>query len=36
VYIECKERQVWEITFAPDGRATFEYGQEVLANEPRR
>lgn len=25
---------VWEIAFAPDGRATFEYGQEVLANEP--
>jgi hypothetical protein len=25
---------VWEITFAPDGRATFEYGPEVLAHEP--
>jgi len=25
---------VWEITFAPDGRATFEYGREVLAKEP--
>lgn len=25
---------VWEITFAPDGRATFEYGDEVLAGEP--
>jgi hypothetical protein len=25
---------VWEITFAPDGRATFEYGSEVLAHEP--
>jgi len=20
---------VWELTFAPDGRATFEYGDEV-------
>ncbi len=25
---------VWEITFAPDGRATFEYGAEVMAGEP--
>lgn len=25
---------VWEITFAPDGRATFAYGQEVIASEP--
>jgi hypothetical protein len=25
---------VWEITFAPDGRATFEYGSEVSAHEP--
>ncbi|HEY4897584.1 MAG TPA: hypothetical protein VII01_16050 [Solirubrobacteraceae bacterium] len=25
---------VWEITFARDGRATFEYGPEVLAHEP--
>ncbi len=25
---------IWEITFAPDGRATFEYGQEVTAGEP--
>ncbi len=25
---------VWEITFAPDGRATFEYGKEVIAGEP--
>jgi hypothetical protein len=25
---------VWEITFSPDGRATFEYGAEVLAGEP--
>jgi hypothetical protein len=25
---------VWEITFAADGRATFEYGEEVLAGEP--
>ena len=25
---------VWEITFAPDGRATFEYGDEVLAGVP--
>jgi hypothetical protein len=21
---------VWEITFAPDGRATFAYGDEVI------
>ena len=25
---------VWEVTFAADGRATFEYGREILANEP--
>lgn len=25
---------IWEITFAPDGRATFEYGDQVLAGEP--
>lgn len=25
---------VWEITFAPDGRATFAYGTEVIAGEP--
>lgn len=25
---------IWEITFAPDGRATFEYGAEVIAGEP--
>ena len=25
---------VWEITFAPDGRATFEYGEEVITSEP--
>lgn len=25
---------VWEITFASDGRATFEYGPEVMAGEP--
>jgi hypothetical protein len=24
---------IWEITFAPDGRATFEYGQELIAGE---
>ncbi len=24
---------VWEITFAPDGRATFEYGPEVIAGD---
>jgi hypothetical protein len=28
------ERSVWEISFAPDGRATFEYGPpEVIAGE---
>jgi hypothetical protein len=25
---------IWEITFAPDGRATFEYGDEIVAGEP--
>lgn len=25
---------VWEVTFAPDGRATFAYGDEVLTGEP--
>lgn len=25
---------VWEISFAPDGRATFEYGEEITAGEP--
>jgi hypothetical protein len=25
---------VWEVTFAPDGRATFTYGEEVLPGEP--
>ena len=25
---------VWEITFAPDGRATFAYGPEILPGEP--
>lgn len=25
---------VWEITFAPDGRATFAYGNEVHPGEP--
>ncbi len=27
-------RDVWEMTFAPDGRATFAFGQEVRAGEP--
>jgi hypothetical protein len=26
--------RVWEMTWAPDGRATFEYGDEVRAGEP--
>jgi hypothetical protein len=26
--------EVWEMTFAPDGRATFEYGSEVRPGEP--
>lgn len=26
-------RQVWELTFAPDGRATFEYGDGVTPGE---
>jgi hypothetical protein len=25
--------RVWEITFAPDGRATFEYGPELVSGE---
>jgi len=25
---------VWEMTWAPDGRATFEYGDEVRPGEP--
>lgn len=25
---------VWELTFAPDGRATFRYGPEVRPGEP--
>jgi hypothetical protein len=25
---------VWELSFAPDGRATFAYGREVVAGEP--
>ena len=25
---------VWEITFAPDGRATFAYGEEVIPGQP--
>jgi hypothetical protein len=25
---------VWEITFAPDGRATFAYGDEVIPGQP--
>ena len=27
-------RGVWEMTWAADGRATFEYGPEVIAGEP--
>lgn len=25
--------RVWEMTWAPDGRATFEYGEEIRAGE---
>ncbi len=25
---------IWEIAFAPDGRATFEYGAEIVPGEP--
>lgn len=25
---------IWEVTFAPDGRATFEYATAVLVDEP--
>jgi hypothetical protein len=27
-------QSVWEMTWAPDGRATFTYGTEVIAGEP--
>jgi hypothetical protein len=27
-------QDVWEITFAPDGRATFEYGDQVIPHAP--
>lgn len=26
--------QVWEFTYSPDGRATFQYGAEIPAGEP--
>ena len=25
---------VWELSFAPDGRATFAYGREVVRGQP--
>ena len=25
---------IWELTWAPDGRATFKYGDEVISGEP--
>ena len=25
---------IWEVTFAPDGRATFSYGEEIRPGEP--
>ena len=25
--------RIWELTWAPDGRATFEYGDEVIPGE---
>lgn len=28
------QRGVWELTFAPDGRATFEYGTEQNPGDP--
>jgi hypothetical protein len=28
------QRGVWELSFAPDGRATFEYGAEVQPGSP--
>jgi hypothetical protein len=27
-------RAIWEMSWAPDGRATFQYGAEVLPGEP--
>jgi hypothetical protein len=27
-------QDVWEITFAPDGRATFQYGDEIDPGTP--
>ena len=29
-----KKERVYEMTWAPDGRATFQYGAEVLPGEP--
>ncbi|MFC0107937.1 hypothetical protein [Kibdelosporangium aridum] len=31
--VQCT-RGVWEMTWAPDGRATFEYGEEKVPGEP--
>jgi len=31
---KAKAEGVWEMTWAPDGRATFEYGAERLPGEP--
>ena len=28
------QRGVWELTWAPDGRATFEYGEQVRPGDP--
>lgn len=28
------KQDVWEITYAPDGRATFAYGEEVIPGTP--
>lgn len=28
------QRGVWELTWAPDGRATFEYGGQIRAGDP--
>lgn len=32
--IQGSKRAIWELTWAPDGRATWEYGSEVLRGEP--
>lgn len=32
--IQGNKGEIWEMTWAPDGRATWEYGEEVRQGEP--